>query len=236
MTPKDGADKLEEYLQIFIHSSVPATLVKLCVSPFVTTKQHAHGCNSQFIDSCKTFFANPVIVYRQFAPILFEFSNLAAMMEWYVHDAKCVLRLHDVFLFVRKLATRLSLALELSVQSVYASGKVCNTKSRSILQSDHFKDLRLKACIKLESQPGLVNKERGETIVRCLSWYLLILKKLENISKLYKGLEEMFWENLRQIRVGLCFNKGGTRMRSFTKCSFAGPVCLKNHLSTLIGH
>ncbi|KAH0682782.1 hypothetical protein KY289_020534 [Solanum tuberosum] len=60
MTPKDGADKSEEYLQIFIHSSVPAAL-------------------------------------------------------------------HDVFPFVRKLATRLSLALELRVQlaDLYSYHDVC---------------------------------------------------------------------------------------------------------------
>ncbi|KAG5584731.1 hypothetical protein H5410_045165 [Solanum commersonii] len=78
--------------------------------------------------------SNPV--YRQFAPILFNFckiirrlvgvddalyifcrSSLAAMMKGYVHNDKCVLRLPDVFPFVRELETRLSHALELSVQS-----------------------------------------------------------------------------------------------------------------------
>ncbi|WMV45016.1 hypothetical protein MTR67_038401 [Solanum verrucosum] len=39
------------------------------------------------------------------------------MMKGYVHNVKCVLRLPDVFPFVRELETRLSHALELSVQS-----------------------------------------------------------------------------------------------------------------------
>ncbi|WMV46159.1 hypothetical protein MTR67_039544 [Solanum verrucosum] len=136
MTPKDGADGSEEYLQIFIHSSVPAALVKLYVYPSVTKKQAAHGCICQFIDSCKTLFTNPVTVYRLFAPILFEFckilrgaagvddtlyifcrSSLVEMMKWYVHNVKYELRLKDVFPFVHELATMLSHALELSVQS-----------------------------------------------------------------------------------------------------------------------
>uniref|UniRef100_M1E146 Uncharacterized protein n=1 Tax=Solanum tuberosum TaxID=4113 RepID=M1E146_SOLTU len=39
------------------------------------------------------------------------------MMKGYVHDVKCVLRLHDAFPFVRELETRLSHALELNMQS-----------------------------------------------------------------------------------------------------------------------
>ncbi|KAG5584725.1 hypothetical protein H5410_045159 [Solanum commersonii] len=63
-----------------------------------------------------------------------------------------------------------------------------------------------KLCLKeLESQLSLVNIERGEPIIGCWSQYLLILKELESISKLYKGLNEMFWEKMRQRRVPLCF-------------------------------
>ncbi|KAH0632785.1 hypothetical protein KY284_035571 [Solanum tuberosum] len=265
MTPKDGADRSEQYLQIFIHSSVPAALVKLYVSPSETTKQAAHECICQFIDSCKTLFANPVTVYRQFAPILFEFckilrgavgvndalyifcrSSLAAMMKGYVHDVKCMLRLQDVFPFVRELATRLSCALELSVQSAeflqlsdsdvrefikFMHPVKCAIRRQqtfgspvsfpSLMQSEAgnerieiegvhrvFCDLqeKMELCLKkLESQLGLINKERGEPIVSCWPLYLLILKELESISKLYKGLEEMFWEKMRQRRVELCF-------------------------------
>ncbi|KAG5584718.1 hypothetical protein H5410_045152 [Solanum commersonii] len=230
MTPKDGADRSEQYLQIFIHSSVPAALVKLYVSPSVTTKQAAHECICQFIDSCKTLL-----------PTL-----LAAMMKGYVHDVKCMLRLQDVFPFVRELATRLSCALELSVQSAefiqLSDSDVCEfikfmhpvkcairhqqtfgspVSFPSLMQSEAgnegieiegvhrvFCDLqeKMELCLKkLESQLGLINKERGEPIVSCWPLYLLILKELESISKLYKGLEEMFWEKMRQRRVELCF-------------------------------
>ena len=51
MTPKDGTDGSEEYLQIFIHSSVLAALVKLYVYHSITKKQAAHGCICPFIDS-----------------------------------------------------------------------------------------------------------------------------------------------------------------------------------------
>ncbi|XP_015160282.1 E3 ubiquitin-protein ligase UPL5-like [Solanum tuberosum] len=265
MTPKDGVDKSEEYIQIFIHSSVPAALVKLYVSLSVTKKQPAHECIHQFVDSGKTLFVNPVTVYRLFAPILFEFckilrgavgvddalyifcrSSLAAMMEWYVHNVKYVLRLHDVFPFVHEMTTRLSCALELSVQStefielsksnVHEFIKFMHLVKSAIRHQEAFDILvsfpslmqggagnerleiegvhrgfldlleKLELCLKkLESQLGLINKERGEPIVSCWSQYLLILKKLESISKLYKGLEEMFWEKMRQRRVELCF-------------------------------
>ncbi|KAH0738108.1 hypothetical protein KY290_036813 [Solanum tuberosum] len=166
------------------------------------------------------------------------------MMKGYVHDVKCVLRLHDAFPFVRELETRLSHALELNMQSSEyiqllesgvhefikfmhpvkcairrqeAFGSTVSFPSlmqdeaeRFEIKSVHhvFCDLleKLEMCPKeLESQLGLVNKGRGEPIVGCWSQYLLILKELESISKLYKGLEEMFWDNLRQRRVVLCF-------------------------------
>ena len=44
-------------------------------------------------------------------------SSLAAMMDWYAHNVKYVLRLQDVFPFVYKLETRLSHSLELSMKS-----------------------------------------------------------------------------------------------------------------------
>ncbi|KAK4731146.1 hypothetical protein R3W88_024134 [Solanum pinnatisectum] len=236
MTPRDGADKSEEYLQILIHSSVPAALVKLYVSRFVTTKQAAHGCICQFIDSCRTLFANRVTIYRLFAPIVSEFckilrgfvgvdddlyiycrSSLAAMMKWYVHNVKYVLRLQDGFPFVREMATRLSRALELSVQSaefiklsdsnVHEFSKFMHQVKCTIRRQEAFdipvnfpsfmqgeagnERLEIEGvhclCLKkLESQLGLINKERGGPIVRCWSQYLLILKELENISKLFK--------------------------------------------------
>ncbi|KAG5584727.1 hypothetical protein H5410_045161 [Solanum commersonii] len=235
MTPRDGADKSEEYLQILIHSSIPAALVKLYVSRFVTTKQVAHGCICQFIDSCKTLFANRVTIYGLFAPILSEFckilrgaagvnddlyiysqSSLAAMMKWYVHNVKYVLRLQYVFPFVRELAAKLSCALELSVQLAEFINLSDNDvrefikfmhpfpflheagNERLEIEGVHcvFLDLleKLELCQKkLESQLGLINKERCGPI------------ELESISKLFKGLEEMFWEKMRQRRVALCF-------------------------------
>ncbi|KAH0634782.1 hypothetical protein KY284_037568 [Solanum tuberosum] len=273
-TPKDGADGSEEYLQIFIYFSVPAAMVKLYVSPSVIKKQAAHGCICQFIDNCKILFTDPTTVYRQFAPIFFEFctilrgaagvddtlyifcrSSLAAMMKRNVHDVKHVLRLQDIFPFVHELATRLSHALELSVQLAEfiqlsesdvrefiqfmhrvkcairrqkAFGSLVSFPSlmqdeagneRSEIKGVHhvFCDLLEKSelCLKeLERQLGLVNIGRGEPIIGCWSQYLLILKELESISKLYKGLNEMFWEKMRQRRVALCFLIGKLSKKS----------------------
>ncbi|KAK4731600.1 hypothetical protein R3W88_024588 [Solanum pinnatisectum] len=134
MTPKDGAIDRRN-ISIFIHSSVPAALGKLYISPSLTKKQVAHGYIYQFIDKCKTLFANLVIVYRQLVPILLEFyriirgvagvgdalyifcwTNLVAIMERYVYDVKCV-KIVGCFPFVHQLTTWLLCALELSVQS-----------------------------------------------------------------------------------------------------------------------
>ncbi|KAG5610189.1 hypothetical protein H5410_021470, partial [Solanum commersonii] len=176
-------------------------------------------------------FGNLVTIYRQFAPILFEFLRC--------NDGV------DVFPFVCELATRLSHALESSEQSAeleLSDSDVCefikfmlplrcaienqeafgsHVSFPSLMQGEAgnerfeiegvhriFCDLleKLEPCLKkLESQLGLVNKERGELIVHCYSQYLLILKGLESISKLYKGLEDMFWEKMRQRKIGLCF-------------------------------
>ncbi|KAH0633347.1 hypothetical protein KY284_036133 [Solanum tuberosum] len=177
------------------------------------------------------------------------------MMMGNAHDVKCVLRLQDVHPFVHELATRLSHALELSVQSAefiqlpendvrefikflhpvkcaiwcqkafgspvsfpsLIQDKVRNERSDVKGMHRIFCDLLEKSelCLKeLESQLDLVNLERGEPIVRCWSRYLLILKELERISKLYNGLKEMFWEKMRKIRVALCFLIGKLSKKS----------------------
>ncbi|KAG5584728.1 hypothetical protein H5410_045162 [Solanum commersonii] len=76
MTPKDGADGSEEYLQIFVHSSIPVALVKLYVSPSVTKKQATHGYICQFID--KLGVDDAFYIFFQ--------SSLTAMMKRYVHS------------------------------------------------------------------------------------------------------------------------------------------------------
>lgn len=267
MTPKSDTNISEEYLLIFMHSSVPAALVKLYVSPSLYIKQAAHGCISQFIDLCKTLFPDPVIVYRQCTPILLEFckllrgtvgvhdalyifcrSSVAAMLEWYDNDVKNVLRLEDTFPSVCELAKRLTCALELSAQSTefmeLLGSDVCefikfmhhvkcaiqrqqafgcpvsfpllkqgnSEAGRERIEMDSYKKQiegvyrifcnlldKLDLCLKkLESQLGLIKNGRAEPIVLHWSQCLVILKELKKISKLYKGLEEMFWEKMRQ--------------------------------------
>lgn len=272
MTPKDDINKSEEYLLVFIHSSVPAALVKLYLSRSIFSKQAAYQCIRQFIDSCKTLFPNSV--YRQCGPILLEFckllrgaagvhdalyifcrTSLAAMMDCYGYDVNHVLRLHDAFPFVLELATSLSRALELSVRSPEFMG-LSGSDVREFIKFMHpvkcairrqevfgcpvsFPSLKqgnseagrerydmhnyqkqiegvhhvfcnlldkLELCLKkLDSQLGLMKKGRAEPIVLCWSQYLVILKELKCISNLYKGLEEVFWEKMRQRRVALCF-------------------------------
>ncbi|MCD7462697.1 hypothetical protein HAX54_049129 [Datura stramonium] len=274
MTPKDDIHKSEEYLLVFIHSSVPAALVKLYLSPSIFSKQAAYRCIRQFIDSCKILFPNSVTVYRQCGPILLEFckilrgttgvddalyifcrTSLAAMIELYGHDVNHVLRLQDAFPFVRELATSLSRALELSARSAefmglsgsdvhefikfmhpvkcairrqeafgcpvsFPSLKLGNSEAgRERYEMHNYKKQiegvhhvfcnlleKLELCLKkLDSRLGLMKKGRGEPIVLCWSQYLVILKELKCISNLYKGLEEVFWEKMRQRRVALCF-------------------------------
>ncbi|WMV45011.1 hypothetical protein MTR67_038396 [Solanum verrucosum] len=54
----------------------PITLSRPCVSRSVIKKQASHGCVCHFIDYCKTLFTNPTTIYRQFAPIFFEFCTI----------------------------------------------------------------------------------------------------------------------------------------------------------------
>ncbi|TMW87503.1 hypothetical protein EJD97_019877 [Solanum chilense] len=270
-TPNYSADGSEEYLHIFIHSSVPSSLVKLYVSPSLITKQAAHGCICQFVQNCLNHFTNPTTVYRLIAPILFEFctilrgaagvdddlylffrSRLAAMMQENVHDVKHVLTLHHVFPFVDELATTLSHSLELSAQSpdfkqlsdsdvlvfiqlMHSVEQVIRRQTAFgspvslpwLMQDEEANELKgvhtiicnlldkMELCLKeLENQLALVNIGRREPIVGCWFQYLLILKELESISKLYKGLKEMFWEKMSRRGVGLCYLIGRLSKKS----------------------
>ncbi|KAK4706204.1 hypothetical protein R3W88_034240 [Solanum pinnatisectum] len=189
MTPKDGADGSEEYLQIFIHSSVLCFGKTSYVYPSVTKKQAAHECICQFIDSCKTLFTNR----NQYIGCLLLFCSKFI--------ARC-------FPFVHELATRLSHALELSVQStefIRLSRVMCVSLLSSCIRI--FCDLleNLELCLKkVEIQLGLANIERGEPIVGCWS----------PVTKLYKSLKEMFWEKMTQRRVVLCFLIGKLSKKS----------------------
>ncbi|KAK4731255.1 hypothetical protein R3W88_024243 [Solanum pinnatisectum] len=208
-TPKDGADRSEEYLQMFIHSSIPAAQI---------------------------LFTNPTTVYRQFSPILFKFctilrgdvgvddtlyifcrSCLAAMMKGNVHDVKRVLRLTDVFPLVHELVTRLSHALEFSMQLAEFI-QLSESDSAIRLQKAYDSPVSFRSLMQDEAGNerceikgvhhvfyDLLEKSEYEPIVGYWSEYLLTIKELESISKLYKGLKEMFWEKMRQKRVALCF-------------------------------
>ncbi|XP_016491646.2 E3 ubiquitin-protein ligase UPL5 [Nicotiana tabacum] len=145
MTPKDET-KSEEYLRIFIYSSVPAHLVKLYVSPSnseFNNKDTADECIREFIKLCKKLLSDSI--YAQCVHIVLEFckllrgaagvddalygfcrSSLADIMDWYDADAMDVLPLQDSFPLVRELAARLSRTLELSMGSAEFVGLSCS--------------------------------------------------------------------------------------------------------------
>ncbi|XP_060173534.1 E3 ubiquitin-protein ligase UPL5-like [Lycium barbarum] len=65
---------------------------------------------------------------------------------------------------------------------------------------------KMELCLrKLEDQLGLKDKGKTKLIVSWCSQYLVILKELNSISKLFKGLENVFWQKMRQRKVSLCF-------------------------------
>ncbi|OIT28105.1 PREDICTED: E3 ubiquitin-protein ligase UPL5-like [Nicotiana attenuata] len=65
---------------------------------------------------------------------------------------------------------------------------------------------KMELCLKkLEAQLGLKEIGKGKPIVPWWSLYLVILKELNSISKLFKGLEKIFWQKMKQRKVSLCF-------------------------------
>ncbi|XP_019262636.1 PREDICTED: E3 ubiquitin-protein ligase UPL5-like [Nicotiana attenuata] len=71
-----------------------------------------------------------------------------------------------------------------------------------------FYDLldKMEMCLReLEDRLGLKENGKGKPIAPWWSQYLVILKELNSISKLYKGLEKVFWQKMRQIKLSLCF-------------------------------
>lgn len=65
---------------------------------------------------------------------------------------------------------------------------------------------KVELCLK-KMEVFLALKEKGESEPFALGWsqYLAILKEINGISKLYKGLEDEFWNKMRQRKISLCF-------------------------------
>ncbi|KAL3357191.1 hypothetical protein AABB24_017734 [Solanum stoloniferum] len=57
----------------------------------------------------------------------------------------------------------------------------------------------------LETRLGLKEEVEDARVVQWWSLYLTILKELNNISKVYTGLEKVFWQKMRQVKASLCF-------------------------------
>jgi len=116
---------------------------------------------------------------------IFFQSSLAAMMELYVHEVKCVLRLQDVFPFVLELATRLSHALELSVQS---------TEFIQLSKSDVWVFIKFMHPVKCAIQ-------RREAFGSPVSFSSLMLGDARNERFEIEGVNHVFCDSLRKIGV-----------------------------------
>ncbi|XP_025883649.1 E3 ubiquitin-protein ligase UPL5-like [Solanum lycopersicum] len=57
----------------------------------------------------------------------------------------------------------------------------------------------------LETRLGLKEEVEDVRVVQWWSLYLTLLKELNNISKLYTGMENVFWQKMRQVKASLCF-------------------------------
>ncbi|KAJ8526233.1 hypothetical protein K7X08_028710 [Anisodus acutangulus] len=57
----------------------------------------------------------------------------------------------------------------------------------------------------LEDLLGLKEEGKGTQVVLWWSQYLIILKELSNISKLYEELETVFWQKMRPVKASFCF-------------------------------
>ncbi|KAG5584732.1 hypothetical protein H5410_045166 [Solanum commersonii] len=75
MTPKDDTSRSNDYFLVFIHTSIPAALVKIYIFPSIFSKQVAHGCIFQSI-------GHGLLVFMMLSIYIFR-GSLEAMMEWY---------------------------------------------------------------------------------------------------------------------------------------------------------
>ncbi|XP_055826818.1 E3 ubiquitin-protein ligase UPL5-like [Solanum dulcamara] len=167
-------------------------------------------------------------LYRFCQSSIVEFTGVAR--HYYV--TKELSALNDAFLFVRDVVVaELSRELELSMGSVESTELswsivpdfteyMCLVRGLlqqpfdSPIESVHhiLSDLHLilydlldkiELCLrKMEDQLGL--NDEGRPIVSWWSQYLVILKELNNISKLFNN-SEVFWEKITQRKVSLCF-------------------------------
>nr|GMC78634.1 E3 ubiquitin-protein ligase UPL5 [Ipomoea batatas] len=138
-TPQTDVFKASEYLQIFLLSRAPTALVMLYASPVKANRDCASDSIRLFIVSSKNILSKPI--YLQFAPIIIEFcmllnraagtkdpvyclcrSSLGSIVESVgigcgVGSDKLLVRMQDIFPFVRELASKISEDLGTSMDS-----------------------------------------------------------------------------------------------------------------------
>ncbi|KAK4726844.1 hypothetical protein R3W88_031761 [Solanum pinnatisectum] len=198
MTPMHNTnEESSQHFQIFISSSVLAALVMLYMSPDKAKKHVADESIHRFIDSLMSIDLH-MKRYNECARLVLVFSP------------------NDAFIFVREVVvTDLSHELELnmSVESTgfslmsivpdfieyicfYIESLHCIFSDMHIMLYDSQD--KIEPCLrKLEDKVKLINDNRF--IVLWWSQYLVILKELNNLSKLFNN-SEVFWQNFDDYR------------------------------------
>ncbi|KAL3326897.1 hypothetical protein AABB24_037549 [Solanum stoloniferum] len=178
MIPHD-IDEASEYLKIFISSSVPAALDVL---PFVSeiAAQLHHNLN-----------------------LTMESTDLSLSCSL-VHDfAAFMLPVRNAILFQVPFGFTITFPLmenDIGEAEYYRESIECLHCSFHGLLEATLSSLGL-----LETRLGLKEELEDARVVQWWSLYLTILKELNNISKLYTGLENVFWQKMRQVKASLCF-------------------------------
>ncbi|KAK4491907.1 hypothetical protein RD792_002689 [Penstemon davidsonii] len=98
---------------------------------------------------------------------------------------------------------------------------------------------KLDKCLaKIEEHMDLVMKQDVETLFFGWCQYLAIFKELNNISKLYIGCKEMFWETMKRRKGALCYlivryAKRGDDYKWITECKEVTNFEARRHLAMM---
>ncbi|KAL3850934.1 hypothetical protein ACJIZ3_012816 [Penstemon smallii] len=293
MIPRTDADQAYEHLKIFTTSSAPQALVMLYMSSYQANRDAADDAIRQFVSSSKTIVPKHthdkcVHIFLEFCDLLrkaagtndplygFCRTSLGKMVECTeIWERKGLLGLHDIFLFVRELAVKLTHDLVLSEPSMKdvrdfttflvpvrneIKGNVAFRGPIGLPLSEELSSLPLsyaeeitylhgvfvdllnkldKCMATIEEHVDLVMKLDGESLFFGWCQYLAILKELNNISKLYIGCKEMFWETMKRRKGALCYliiryAKRGDDHRWITECKEVTNFEARRHLAMMM--
>ncbi|KAL3357195.1 hypothetical protein AABB24_017734 [Solanum stoloniferum] len=178
MIPHD-IDEASEYLEIFISSSVPAALDVL---PFVReiAAQLHHNLN---LTMESTDLSLPCSLVHDFAAFMLPVRNAILFQVPFGFTITFPLMEND---------TGEAEYYRESIECLHCSFH--GLLEATLLSLGH-----------LETRLGLKEEVEDARVVQWWSLYLTILKELNNISKVYTGLEKVFWQKMRQVKASLCF-------------------------------